>query len=890
MKHIGLIFFLIVFLLFPIIAQAVEFEKVSKIEGFEKILIDGSIIAYTQSSILNASQLLATDKIFYGSSSGTVKIIVYLSDQDINSGIRKYKIGLETHGLLVKITKIRVDNEAELEFINPKEGTSFIFNTVLDVSKELHKVEFTVTFDPELAGFFKKFDVVLYDRFGNELLRDDPFLSGFDQRQAINIGSTHSAIVEDYTHIVRLVDLSTLNCADNNSMAVAYQAPSPTEIDIVLEGTCGVSTDANIFFREQTLIPANTGLVASDTNGYFIYSRNTSRANPLRDCNNVFTFCDDFEDGTITGWNNISGTPFVATTAQAIEGIFSMSGGGNASHYLDQTMNIDTNAEGWFRFTANGTASGAIHGVSTNNGANFELNWRIDEGNSNKFRLFNGSTFTTCIGVNPDITVDAWFRWKFHLTASGTYDAYLFDDQGTLLCNHVGVSTDTADEFFVLADTDSGTSFMDFFKLIQGIDVHPEYTIGTLEIFNATPDININIPNLTGIQIKGGDVFIIDFNISDIDNNSLLIDLNYSSTQSQGTGTVIINDVNTDSATITCADSDFINSTNCTFSWTTPTLDANFFILAVASDGESVDAFDASDFNFMIDSTAPTFLTILPDVNFTKTAFNLDFNATIDDGVGSGNFRCITRVFFDGVLQGGLDLNVDGSTGTCIRSISSGVPNDTNVSVGFSSVDNVGNVSDENVSQLIFFSPPDVTPIVTINFPNGGETFDNRLIETIDINFTIADTDSGTWTIDINFSTQVSQGTGTPIATDLNILDGGIICTTPPSGAECIFSWDIDLVADNDYFINILVTDDQGLSAFDGSDSTFEILTTTIPSQTQDENYVRYIPPADPRQATTIIQQPDGFLDDPLVRLFGIIIVALVAIILIFAVLRGGRR
>ena len=68
MKHIGLIFFLIVFLLFPIIAQAVEFEKVSKIEGFEKILIDGSIIAYTQPSILIASHLLATDKIFYGSS------------------------------------------------------------------------------------------------------------------------------------------------------------------------------------------------------------------------------------------------------------------------------------------------------------------------------------------------------------------------------------------------------------------------------------------------------------------------------------------------------------------------------------------------------------------------------------------------------------------------------------------------------------------------------------------------------------------------------------------------------------------------------------------------------------------------------------------------------
>ena len=128
-------------------------------------------------------------------------------------------------------------------------------------------------------------------------------------------------------------------------------------------------------------------------------------------------------------------------------------------------------------------------------------------------------------------------------------------------------------------------------------------------------------PTVTVVHPNGGETFDkltvstvdINFNVIDPDSNSLLIDLNFSTSNTQGTGTVIINDVNTDSATITCADSDFSNTTLCTFSWDiSGVANATYFILSNASDGNVLtDDFDASDSSFTIITTVlPTAVTI----------------------------------------------------------------------------------------------------------------------------------------------------------------------------------------------------------------------------------------------------------------------------------------
>lgn len=871
---------------------------------FVKIETNG-ITYFTHKNLIDGNYIVGSDKIFYGSKNGNVKLKIFLSEKEA-IGTKNFRVGVRSHGSLIKITEVSVDGSTTI-IQNPIFEQNFIFQPFINIGKDIEEIEIELEFDPLDVGTREEIDIVLYNQFGTIVAVYDPFISGFGFRQKLTLNTNGITLSGDITrdHTI-LVYLSPSNSdfwagdtlGTGNGITFA-QSDETTELDFDIEEFNDADNNAWFWFEET-----ETFTSATDIEAWFYYggadvdNSDGAGAYPT-DYNAVFHLNENSAYQDAKGNHNETGSSVTRNTTCLISKCASFNGSNQFVDFGTSLGNFSTNE---FSYTAR------ISQNTTSINQHF-MGKRDIVGDTQWSRLFYSGSLKLVIelGVgavasSANMDTEEWITIAGTRGNSSNFQVYINGaSAGSAGSNNedvdnssnftIGATDDLLNDFEGLIDEVRIYNYAlsaDEIKLLHNSEIDNLITFGAEEVGVSTlPDINVVTPSETGIQIKGGDVFVIDFNVSDPDSNSLLIDLNFSTSNTQGTGTVIINDENTTGGLITCADSDFSDSTNCTFSWTTPTSDANFFVLALASDGVNT-SFDAGDNNFMIDSTAPTFGTIFPDVNFTKTNFNLDFNTTISDGVGSGNFRCITRVFFDGVLQGGLDLNVNGSAGTCSRSLSSGVPNDTNVSVGFSSVDNVGNVSTEVVSQLIFFSPPEVTPIVTVNFPNGGETFDNRLVETIDINFTIADSDSTTWLIDINFSTQVSQGTGTIITTDLNILDAGIVCTTPPTGAECIFSWDIDLVADNDYFINILVTDDQGLSAFDGSDSTFEIFTTSFPSQTQDENYVRYIPPEDPRLVTTIIQQPE-LIDDPLLKFMIVIIAALIILILIFAVFRRGK-
>ncbi|KKN43738.1 hypothetical protein LCGC14_0700200 [marine sediment metagenome] len=451
----------------------------------------------------------------------------------------------------------------------------------------------------------------------------------------------------------------------------------------------------------------NTG--TETTCAFVLYGNDTNSLNQSQE-NDVYLLWDDFITGDYnTGtanwngqngrWTESSGTlNHITSTPALISTDFGSALSYSSGFLLELSLsNICENCHAGISNNADGhelVADSDGYEMLLTDGTN---RLRIDE-------FINGQ--------NAGATIQTFdFEWdlgdEITLTRdnAGTFRIHLRYDPNNLVQL---VDTSTTTGRFPYFAIGAGSESVEFYAYTNKFNRSATFTVGAEQEQGKAPDINVTSPNATGTQIKGGDVFSITFDVADADSNSLLIDLNFSSSSTQGTGTEITNDTNTDSATITCDDSDFSNSTNCSFSWTTPTSDANFFMLVTANDGET-EAFDAGDNNFMIDSTAPTFLTILPDVNFTKTSFNLDFNATIDDGVGSGNFRCITRVFFDDVLQASLDLNVDGSSGTCIRSISSGVDEDTNVSVGFQTVDNVGNVSDENISQNIFFTSPPIS-------------------------------------------------------------------------------------------------------------------------------------------------------------------------------------
>ncbi len=121
---------------------------------------------------------------------------------------------------------------------------------------------------------------------------------------------------------------------------------------------------------------------------------------------------------------------------------------------------------------------------------------------------------------------------------------------------------------------------------------------------NQEPTIVVNAPSDLG-WISG--IYSIDFNVSDLDDtDDLWIYLYYSATAQLYSNLVLDANLNDYAgiAGLTCDDSDWTNSTNCTYSWdTTSIADANYFIDANTAD-QDYNVTDSSNFNFAIDNNA----------------------------------------------------------------------------------------------------------------------------------------------------------------------------------------------------------------------------------------------------------------------------------------------
>ena len=368
-----------------------------------------------------------------------------------------------------------------------------------------------------------------------------------------------------------------------------------------------------------------------------------------------------------------------------------------------------------------------------------------------------------------------------------------------------------------------------------GTEFHPPVDSVTIDIVH--PDGGETFDNSLISTID------INFNVQSPDTNLLLVDLNFSTSASEGTGTVIINDVNTDSALITCADTNFVAPVLCTFSWDIDlVVDNNYFILASTTDQfVTASDFNSSDANFLI------FSSIVPNVPITEivhpnggeifdstTVTNIDINFTVQDD--DNNSLLVDLNFSTTSTQGTgtviiNDTNTDSATITCDDSDFSDVTNCTfdwditavpdGVFFILNKVIDSDNNSDFDSSDDSFvIGVPIVADIV---HPNGGEIFDKTNTSTVDINFTIQNGVSNSFLVDLNFSTSASEGTGTVIIDDINTTGESITCTdtnfvTP---VLCTFSWDITAVPDGDFFIIMSVTNIT--ETFEAGDAIFEI-------------------------------------------------------------------
>ncbi len=103
------------------------------------------------------------------------------------------------------------------------------------------------------------------------------------------------------------------------------------------------------------------------------------------------------------------------------------------------------------------------------------------------------------------------------------------------------------------------------------------------------PEITITDPDGNSFFSHRGDI-IITFDISDADTNiasGVLIDLNFSSSITEGTGTVIIEDLNLSDAS--CSSDDLSSVVQCSHTFTPSDVSSSgtFFILALADDQNS---------------------------------------------------------------------------------------------------------------------------------------------------------------------------------------------------------------------------------------------------------------------------------------------------------------
>ena len=196
-----------------------------------------------------------------------------------------------------------------------------------------------------------------------------------------------------------------------------------------------------------------------------------------------------------------------------------------------------------------------------------------------------------------------------------------------------------------------------------------------------------------------------------------------------------------------------------------------------------------------------------------------------DASFNDGNFHHLV-VTYDGSSDiNGLNIFIDGTdvpTTTLTNSLTASITN--NVSTQISGRDGANVVFNGTVDEVVIYSvtltaqdvndtfnngngtefhPPVDEVAIDIIHPDGGEQFDNSFISNVDINFTLQSPDTNLLFVDLNFSTSSSQGTGNIIINDVNTDSALITCdgvdfnNTP----TCTFDWDIDLVADNNYFI-----------------------------------------------------------------------------------------
>lgn len=216
--------------------------------------------------------------------------------------------------------------------------------------------------------------------------------------------------------------------------------------------------------------------------------------------------------------------------------------------------------------------------------------------NSTTFEKVVDNWFDNTVGVDANLTTSVVTSWNNNITAGRNYLTFRIG-----MDNEPSYTNDVDDACSVtLCDTDITTG-----NCSPGGVTNPfiVYTLAKI------PDLNVLYPE-SGQTFNKSTVSTIDLNfyIQDSDTNAggMLIDINYSTTQTEGSGTVIVDDQNMVN-TIRCDTNNFVAGTNCRYLWTiTGVANNTYYILAKVKDAHSNTDYNAGEGTFIITSGAPT--------------------------------------------------------------------------------------------------------------------------------------------------------------------------------------------------------------------------------------------------------------------------------------------
>ncbi len=374
---------------------------------------------------------------------------------------------------------------------------------------------------------------------------------------------------------------------------------------IDLNRTCkGSATgDGNCFFRMPR--DWNSGFVNRNTQFYVYYANGgASEKTPLQ--------ISASSDSNVFGWEHDENMDFSfvsdSTNPTTNEYLFGSQSGwySGAGGAIISQQNLPPGGSqdynyGVSFFYVDGVFSFAL----TEHTVDHSCRIIVDDSSGVDFYYFNGGVKVEAFAIDRN----KWYTTEFFWDGDATCFYSLYDAAGTTVFSASGDEVSNVNPDKVGADAAGATKVH-----LDNIFSSAPFVSGGVEASESAPSNtnDLNIWRIAGFDVNSNQFpeftfladgnLTIDFNVWNTDNNRMLIDINYSPSNNQGSGTVIVEDLNLSLATCDNIDWNF-GAQSCSWDFNISGVsDGNYYILMDLNSG----GLDTS-WNTIFEATPKTF-------------------------------------------------------------------------------------------------------------------------------------------------------------------------------------------------------------------------------------------------------------------------------------------